>query len=90
MAAIDYKKILLDLIDKLISGEWSVTEFESVYYRYIVEVIPEGALNKEDLMFFCDIQETLDMTTENPDEEDRKYGYRDHSEYIEWVKKRIE
>ena len=90
MAAINYEKILLGLIDKLISGEWSVPEFESVYYRYVVEVIPADALSEEDEMFFCDIQETLDMTAENPDKEDRKYGYRDHGEYVAWVKNQVE
>jgi hypothetical protein len=86
----NYKKILLYLIDKLISKKWSVLEFRSVFYMYVVETIPANALSEEDFEFFCDIQEKLDFTGENPEELERECGYLDYDEYVEWVKNQLE
>jgi len=40
-------------------------------------------------IFFGDIQEKLDFTDENPDEESRKYGYINHKEYVKWLKEKM-
>ncbi len=83
----DYKTILLEKINNLTNGTWSVLEFEKEYYQYFLDQVPGNAMNTIETEFFSLVQEKLDWTAENPDEQDKKYGYYDYLEYIAWLKK---
>lgn len=81
-----YRKTLLEKINNLIDGTWHVPEFEREYYRYYLDEVPNNALNEREDLFFGWVQEKLDWTSENPSEEEKKFGWFNHIEYIDWVK----
>jgi len=83
----NYKKILLEKINNLINGTWSLPEFEKEYYQYFLEQVPDDGLSMIESEFFALVQENLDWTAENPDDQDKKYGYYNYQEYISWLKK---
>jgi len=83
----DYRKILLDKVNKLISKEWAVPQFEKEYYSYYLNEVPEKALNNDELMFFGEIQEKLDWTAEKLSNLERYYGWLDFDQYLEYVKR---
>lgn len=85
----DYKKELTKKVQKLLNNEITVPEFESQYYMYFLDEVPENALNDNDNEFFADIQEKLDWVSESPNEEERGYGWINHSEFIEWLKNKM-
>jgi hypothetical protein len=85
----DYKKELLERINKLIGKEISVPEFENQYYLYFLNEVPNDALNDDDNELFAEIQEKLDWVSENLSEEERKDGWINQDEYIEWLKNKI-
>ena len=85
----NYKKELIKKINKLLNNEVTVPEFEDQYYFYFLNEVPDDALNDIDFEFFADIQEKLDWVSENPNEEERKYGWINHSEFIEWLKNKM-
>jgi hypothetical protein len=82
----NYKEILLEKINNLINGTWSVPEFEKEYYQYYLDEIPDKALNLVEDSFFGLVQEKLDWTSENPNEQEKKEGWFNHLEYIAWLK----
>ncbi len=86
----DYKKVLLAKINKLLNGEYGVKDFKNDYYDFYLDKLPENSVTKDEFMFFGDIQEKLDWTDENPDEESRKYGWMDYEQYIKYVRRVIE
>lgn len=86
----DYRAHLLDMIEKLLAGEWSVEEFRKNYYDYYLEVVPDNALSDEDRLFLGYVQEMLDQTANDLDEEHRKHGWMSNEEYIAWVRKDLE
>ena len=65
-------------------------EFEKVYYEFFLGVVPENELSDYDNAFFAEVQEKLDWTNDSPSAEEKKYGWMDHREYIEWVRKRLD
>ena len=81
----NYKKMLIDMINKLLSGEWSVPKFRSKYYDFYLEEVPDEALSDKDASFFGSIQEKLDWTDESPDNESQQFGWLNHKEFIQWV-----
>lgn len=82
----NYKDIFIEKINNLISNKWTVPEFEKEYYNYYLEQIPEGSLTLPQSTFFGLVQEKLDWTSKNPSDEEKKDGWFDYSEYIEWLK----
>ncbi len=68
----DCKDQLLAMIDRLVSGEWSVPEFEKQYYFFCLIQVPDDALpDDRDFAFFAMVQEKLDWTNAAPDAESR-------------------
>jgi len=85
----NYKDELLNRINKLLSGEWNVPEFQENYYMYFLESVPFDSLSDSEQDFFSFLQEQLDWTDPNPDEESRRDGWRDEREYIELVRRNL-
>jgi hypothetical protein len=82
----DYKGQLLAMIDRLVSGEWSVPEFEKQYYFFYLDQVPDDALpDDRDFAFFAMVQEKLDWTDGAPDAQSRRDGWLNHEEYRCWV-----
>ena len=86
----DHKKILSEKINKLINGKYTVPQFEKEYYFYFIEKVPDEALTEEENLFFGEVQEKLDWTSEDPTEEEKKLGWMNHKEYVEWLKKKTD
>jgi hypothetical protein len=82
----NFKHILLDMIKKLLSGEWSVEEFEGQYYTFFLEGVPSGSLSDDDSAFFAAVQERLDWTSRNPTSEERDHGWLTDEEYVQWLR----
>jgi hypothetical protein len=74
------------MIHRVLSGEWSVYDFEREYYPLVTDGMPADALSPEDENFFAAVQEKLDWTAEFPSEEDRESGWLDHAEYVQWLR----
>ena len=86
MQKTDYKKRLLDMVEKAVKGEWSFKEFEASFYWFFIDDVPADALDDEASWLFFEIQEMLEYTVEEPPEEDRKYGYVNEEEYLHWLR----
>jgi hypothetical protein len=84
-----YKDFLLGLINELLSGALSVSEFRDRYYYYYLENIPDDGISDSDRVFFGLVQENLDWTAADPDPIARKYGWMNHTEFIEWLGKQL-
>lgn len=82
----DYIKALMERIERLLRGEWSVPKFRAEYYDFYLEQVPDESLTDKDAEFFGYVQEKLDWTHENPPPQDRSDGWMNHDEYIEWVR----
>jgi len=82
----NYKEILSEKINNLLSNKWTVPEFEKEYYTYFLEQIPENTLTLQQSTFYGLVQEKLDWTAENPSDQEKKDGWLNHSEYTEWLK----
>ena len=85
----NYKKELIKKIEKLLNSEIDVSEFEKNYYLFFIETVPDNALSDEEFDFFGEIQEKLDFVSEQPSDEERSYGYINHKEYIELLRKKM-
>ncbi len=85
----NYRKEMVSMIKKLINGSWSVKEFEENDYLYFLDEVPDDYLSPDDIDFFGLIQEKLDFTSLNPDDESRKYGWMSYEEYIIFVRNLI-
>jgi len=81
---------LLRMIHRLVSGEWSVPEFEGAYYEYYLEEVTHDSLSDQEFEFFGTVQEKLDWTDEAPDPESRAYGWIDHEEFRQWVQAQLD
>ena len=86
----DYLSILLDMVERLVRRAWSVQEFESHFYRYFLDEVPENALDDRNFNFFCRLQESLEWCAPNPDRQSRDDGWGDHSQYVAWATRAFE
>ncbi|NIR46333.1 MAG: hypothetical protein GWN99_17940 [Gemmatimonadetes bacterium] len=77
------------MIQRVASGEWSVSEFDRSYYDYFLDEAAPESLTGRELEFFGAVQEKLDWVDESPDSESRSYGWMDHQEFREWVKEEL-
>lgn len=81
------RSVLWAHIDALLAGEITVPEFEARYYDFYVEEVPDDALSNREREFFGYVQEKLDWTSDRPTAEDRRCGWIDHLEYVEWLRR---
>ena len=82
----DYRQELVDMIDRLLVGTWTVQQFRRAYYDFWLEEVPRGVLSDDDEEFFSGLQEKLDWTSPSPTDEERRYGWLTPEEYVDWVK----
>jgi hypothetical protein len=86
-----YRDILLEKIEKVTSGAWTVPEFREDYYWYMLNDVPEDAFSGiEEEQFFALVREQLEWTTANMTPEAKRDGYMSHEEYIDWVRQNTE
>ncbi len=82
----EFEEKLLSKISNFINSEQSLDKFYDDYYLFFVDKIPEDALDNNQFKFFGTIQEKWDFVTEDPSEDDRKYGYINVEEYKTWIR----
>jgi hypothetical protein len=73
------------MVQHLVKRQWSVSNFEKEFYDFFIESVPSEELSNDELEFFASIQEKLDWTEAHPTPENRKLGWMDYEEYINWV-----
>ena len=81
---------LISLVRKLVEGRIQLADFESRYYDFYIEQVPDSALTEREHEFFGLIQEALDWTTVSPTVEDRGFGWMDEREYRDWVQRLVQ
>ena len=52
MASRDFKRELIDMIDRLLAGAWTVEEFRREYYDCWLDGVPRGVLSDDEEEFF--------------------------------------
>lgn len=70
----EYIEFIAEMIDRLLTGQWSVTEFKNAYYTFFLEEIPVEFLSENEWLFYNAIHQSLDHA-----------GGKDEREYICWV-----
>lgn len=81
----DHAVHLIALIDSYLNGSCSFSEFNSEYYNYYTDVMPEWALTDQERSLFFAIQEKLDWVDARPDNLSRQDGWIDVAEFREWL-----
>ena len=82
----EYRANLQGMIDALVSGAWSVKEFDEQYYWYWLNGMPHDLLSDDEVEFYSLIQEQLEWTAAAPSEEERGYGWLTEVEFVDWVR----
>ena len=82
---VDHGRALTGMIDRLLSGGMPFEAFAREFYDYYIETLPDEALTDQQRDFLFEVQQRLDWTTESPTEEERKFGWMDRSEYLDWL-----
>ena len=82
----DRAAVLLSFVDRFLPGESEFAEFAQRYYDHCVDTVPGHALSDEQRQFFFAVQEKLDWTDADPDDESRRYGWITPREYVRWLR----
>lgn len=83
-------KTIIDLnkkIEEILNGEINFNEFESAFMSWYLE-IEDDALTALDNDFMEDINDRLAYAAQDPDDQDRKYGFIDQDEFKIWLKQK--
>ena len=81
MKNLEYKDLLI-LIDKYIEELLSYNEFEEKFYIFFEKEIP---IKSEYQEFVWEIEDRVAFSAENPNQEDRSYGYINTNEFRKWL-----
>ena len=81
----EYKEMLEDMINRLLSGQWSVPKFKAEFYMFYLEEVPGEVLSEDEWRFYSAILAGLDRTAAVPDLLSRQSGWLNYQQYIEWV-----
>ena len=73
----DHRATLLGMIDDLIEGRWSLSDFEEQFYWYFHDQLPAGALEASELDFFFEVAEKLDRVVDDPSVGPKLKGWLD-------------
>jgi len=76
------------MIERVLAGATSVAAFEGRFYDYYFDQVPEDALSAAEQELVESVCEKLDLTAESPTPEDRRFGYVDRGEFLEWLRVR--
>ena len=74
------------LLDYFIEGKIKFKKFEKDFLDFYLNTDDYELLNEKQKSFLDEINEKIDYTNENPNSEDRKYGFVDVDEFRGWLK----
>lgn len=89
MGNIEYRQKMLGMVKDMLLKKQSVRDFEKEFYFFFLDDVPSDALEEDDEEFFIEIKDKLEMLSESPTEEDRKYGYIKEDEFFQWIVKYV-
>ncbi|MCU0533234.1 MAG: hypothetical protein MUD14_04970 [Hydrococcus sp. Prado102] len=72
----EYKETLDDMLDRLLTGEWSLPKFKSEFSRFYLEQVPGEVLSDEEWLFFSTILENLECISATPNPLSKQLGWR--------------
>jgi hypothetical protein len=81
----NYRGVLLNMVVKLLSGEFSLPQFRNDFYDFYIEKVPEDVMSGRDYEFFGRLQEKLDWTDEEPSDNDKLWGWLTYEDYRDWA-----
>ena len=81
-----HERILASLVEDALAGRLTFIEFARRYGDYFVDVLPEDELSDDDYAFFSQVHEKLDWTSDNVDDESRRYGWVTAGEFLDWLR----
>lgn len=84
----DYKAVLKSLVDQHLGGELDFEQFSEQYGKKFIDEMPDSALSAGELEAFGAIHEKVELTSRNPDAEDRKHGWVDLDQFRAWLRER--
>jgi len=88
--AMRHREKMLAMIRQVLAGEMEVKDFTDKYWNYYLREVPSGLLPEREEEFFGAVQERLDFTDEEPDDEERgEQGWMDFDELKEWLGDRL-
>lgn len=58
----EYKEVLEDMVNRLLSGQCSVPKFKAEFYMFYLEEVPGELLSEDEWRFYSAIHEGLDLT----------------------------
>lgn len=82
-----HRDVLEALIEAYLAGRMSFDDFGPAFSHYFIEKVPEDALTTDDLMWYHDVHERIEWTTDAPTPEDVGYGYTTPSQYFRWLQR---
>lgn len=77
-------------IRKAADGKSSYEVFQREFYEYYHMRVSRSELTEAENEFFSVVSEKFDFTGEKPTNEDRGDGYVDFTEFVQWLKERLE
>ena len=90
MPAHTYSHVLVCLIERLLSGEYTVARFYREYSDYYLDHRPDPTLSREEAELFAAVQQKLDWTEANPSPASRRDGWLDHEQFVAWARRRYQ
>jgi hypothetical protein len=73
------------MIDRALAREVAVPDFESQYALYWYERVPVDVMRSPAAAVYSAIVEKLEFTTEQPSDVERRDGWIDFDQFLEWL-----
>ncbi|UCC32454.1 MAG: hypothetical protein JSU86_09265 [Phycisphaerales bacterium] len=86
----DYRGRLTALIEQLLDGRLTVSEFDDWYFSFYAEETPRDALSNADHAFFRSVHARLSWTGPSPDDESYAHGWMSATEYVDFVRQQYD
>lgn len=84
----EYKETLDEMINLLVSGDWSVSKFKAEFYCFYLKEVPTEVQSENEWLFYSTIHQSLDSIPAEPDVFSEQASW--NKKYIEWVLKQRE
>lgn len=82
------ERLLLERIDRYLTGRDAFDAFVDAYYYFFVDGVPENTLDESAYRYFAGIQEKLDFASAAPTTEERSDGWISADEFKDWLRVR--